>query len=423
LSEHNQHPANLAGWLSYLEQIHPAQIDMGLDRVAEVYDRLNLNFDFATVIMVGGTNGKGSTCRFLELIAQQMGLSTAVYSSPHIIDYRERVRVNQALLSEEDHCRAFSAVEAARKSTSLTYFEFGTLAAMQLMAELRPDVVILEVGLGGRLDAVNIVEPDVSVITTIDLDHQAWLGNTREQIGFEKAGIMRPNKPCIVGELDAPETLKQHGEKIAADLYFREGDFQVNQNHQEWSLTGTIGEQAFVINELPVGNLPVQNAATALFTAKLLNWNLSDSQFRQLIANASLPGRMERLAHSKNIILDVAHNPQATAYLRSRIDALPYRRLIFILGMLSDKDSRASLEAFHDLSATWFVTPLDCPRSSTAEALQAVLIKQEQSVKVCESVEQACQQALESASDPNDLIVGFGSFYTVSAIKQALTTQ
>lgn len=394
---------------------------MGLERVAAVYERLNINFDFARVILVGGTNGKGSTCRYLELMAQRIGLTTAVYSSPHITDYRERVRFNQALLTEQQHCAAFAQVETARKDTSLTYFEFGTLAALQLMAERRPDVIILEVGLGGRLDAVNIVEPDVSVITTIDLDHQAWLGDTREQIGFEKAGIMRPHKPCVVGELDPPDSLRNHAQQIAAKAWFRNQDFQIEHHEQGWTLHGSCNGQTFRLTDLPVGQLPTQNAATALFTARLLEWTLTDHQIRELIATATLPGRMEPLAHSHRIILDVAHNPQATGYLRSRIELLSYRRLIFILGMLSDKDSQASLEVFRDLPATWYVAPLDSPRSAKPEVLQSVLAKSNQPSFVCESVEQACQQALESASDTEDLIIGFGSFYTVSAIKQALT--
>ncbi|BDX07416.1 bifunctional tetrahydrofolate synthase/dihydrofolate synthase [Planctobacterium marinum] len=414
-------PEDLQGWLQYLEAIHPAQIEMGLERVADVYDALQLSFTNSTVIMVAGTNGKGSTCRILERLAQASGLTTGVYSSPHISDYRERVRINNQMLSESAHCNAFKQVEQARGNTSLTYFEFGTLAALCLLAEAKPDVILLEVGLGGRLDAVNIVQPDVSVITTIDLDHQAWLGDTRELVGYEKAGIMRRDIPCVVGDLDIPDSVLQHAAATNANLFRRDEDFKVTEFESHWHFSASCNRGAFSLEALPKGNLPIQNAATALFTSRLLNWSLTDEQIRQVLQTTTLPGRMEAVSDDKRMLVDVAHNPQATAYLRKQLQNIPYRKLIFILGMLSDKDSRASLTVFKDLSATWLVAPLDCARSAQVEVLESSLADFGQEVVTCASIADAVTTAQNAATHPQDLIIGFGSFYTVAEIKQALT--
>lgn len=418
-----QQPDTLSAWLSYIEAMHPSQIDMGLDRVAKVYNNLNLDFGHAQIILVAGTNGKGSTCRLLELFARANGLRAGVYSSPHISDYRERVRIDDGLLSEALHCVAFARVEAARGSTSLTYFEFATLAALTLLADAKLDALILEVGLGGRLDAVNIVEPDLSIITTIDLDHQAWLGDTRELVGYEKAGIMRSGKPCVIGELAIPESVLTHGKQISANTFCRNVDFFVQEDDQHWHFSAKTAQGEIDFSDLPKGRLPIQNAATALYSSLALGWSPSVSTIREILANATLPGRLERLSHAPQVIVDVAHNPQATRYLRNQLESIPHCRLIFVLGMLSDKDSQASLEAFADVVATWYIAPLDCARSAKAEVLESALVDSGQQTVVCHSIADAYSRALEEAMNPQDLIIGFGSFYTVAEIKQAAATK
>lgn len=402
----------LAQWLCYLESLHPAEIELGLSRVNKVYQQLALDFSGQTVVTVAGTNGKGTTCAFVQQAALLQGKSVGTYSSPHLLDYRERVLVNGQKCSENAHCQAFIQVEQARADTPLTYFEFATLAALVLLAEANCELLLLEVGLGGRLDAVNVVEPDISVITSIDLDHQAWLGNTRDAVGREKAGILRASKPAVIGDPQPPQSVIEAVTTLGCQAHWQGRDFGVKTDSEHWQWYSSV--QASSFNALPPTQIPMINASTALKVIQLLGWELSQSQVQQLCSNTRLPGRAQVWQQSPTVMLDVAHNPQACTYLRQQIDKFPYRRLYLVCGMLADKDSQASLQAFNGLSAHWFVAPLDTPRSATAEQLKAVLVGQ-QKVITCTDIATACQQALQQAAS-DDLIVVFGSFYTVAAV-------
>lgn len=411
-------PDTLSGWLNLLESLHPTEIDMGLERTQHVFDALRLDFSTATVITVAGTNGKGSTCRFIEKLAQKLGFTTGVYSSPHITDYKERVRINDQLLSDSEHCQAFEKVFAARGDTSLTYFESGTLAALQLLAEYKPDIIILEVGLGGRLDAVNVVEPDVSVITSIGIDHQAWLGDTRELIAIEKAGIARSDKPCVVGEPDSPNTLWETLCGTGAQIIKVGRDFFVRHKPNSWDYEYRAGQQSISWQGLPLGNLLQQNIGTALSVACYLGWNITQEHLRQLIPSVTLPGRYETVSQEPRVILDVAHNQQATRVLANRIQHEDRKNLYIVAGMLSDKDSMASLKEFEQLNARWFVAPLDTPRSAQVEVLNSAL-PFARNVTNCSSVADAYQRVMQEASE-SDVILVFGSFYTVAEFKQVI---
>lgn len=401
---------DLSGWLSYLEQIHPSTIEMGLERTQCVYDRLNLSFADSTVITVAGTNGKGTTCRVVEALAMAQGLSVGVYSSPHIVDYRERVRINDALLPELEHIQAFEKVEDCRKEVSLTYFEFGTLAALHLLASKKLDVIILEVGLGGRLDAVNIVDPDVAVITTIDLDHQDWLGNTRELVAKEKAGILRANKPAIIGDLEPPKSLLDATHKLACQSYYQHRQFGyevISDKCRIW-----MADEQWLIDA--DSQFPLQNIATAIATTRILGWPLDATGLNHVLNTTSLPGRCQVMQTEPTVIVDVAHNPQATAYLLERVKQRQFARLHLVCGMLSDKDSRASLQPFTDLSAKWYLAEVNSPRSASIEVLKSSLAD-DQAVEGYASISDAFESALENAA-ADDLIVVFGSFFTVSEV-------
>ncbi|XOV81313.1 MAG: bifunctional tetrahydrofolate synthase/dihydrofolate synthase [Aestuariibacter sp.] len=400
---------NLPEWLSYLEQIHPSTIELGLERTQSVYGQLSLP-GFNRVITVAGTNGKGTTCRAIEAMAIAQGVSVGVYSSPHLIDYRERVRVNDQLLSEAEHCWAFQQVENCRTNTSLTYFEFGTLAALVLLAKQNLDLIILEVGLGGRLDAVNIVDPDVAVITTIDLDHQDWLGNSRDKIATEKAGILRHGKPAIIGELQPPESLFQKTESLGCAAVWQGQDFGV-KNDSGKTLVWQRGNRDV---ELPDCNFPLQNMATAIAAGRALGWPVEQELVNTAFSNLTLPGRCQLVRQNPDVIVDVAHNPQATHYLLQQVMERTFGCLHLVCGMLCDKDSQASLQPFTSLAAKWYLAEVNSPRSAKVEVLKSCL-SENQEVEDFVSISEAYSEALTNA-EPEDLIVVFGSFFTVAEV-------
>lgn len=401
---------SLDQWLTYLEKIHPQNIELGLERVKTVYQSLKLDFSQSTVITVAGTNGKGTTCAFLEQALLCKEKSVAVFSSPHIIDYRERVRVAGAMLSEQAHCQAFLTVEAARGETSLTYFEFGTLAALQLMADSAVDYLLLEVGLGGRLDAVNIVEPNIAVITSIDLDHQDWLGNSKELIAIEKAGIFRPNIPAVIGEPEPPHTLLE-----AAETYQVKPSWQGRNFHYKLTQDGFFWHNSRrQYNALPIPNIPAQNASTALQVIDILQLNLNELQLAEVFKNTRLPGRRQVIQQQPKVILDVAHNPQSTSLLAQDIAGMHYKRVIAVVAMLADKDINASLLPMQSVVTDWFCASVDSPRAATTLELVSVL-SNAQTVLNFNTVEDAYKQALTQAHK-DDLIIVFGSFLTVADV-------
>ncbi|AFV86030.1 bifunctional tetrahydrofolate synthase/dihydrofolate synthase [Alteromonas mediterranea] len=412
---------SLGQWLSYLESIHPSAIDMGLDRVKAVAQSMALSLSQSLVITVAGTNGKGSTCRLLEQAMLSQGKSVAVYSSPHLTDYRERVRYNGELPPANEFVKAFEFVEKSRKETegdpiTLTYFEFGTLAAMKMMQSWEVDVVILEVGLGGRLDATNIIHPDLAIITTIDLDHQDWLGNTREKIAREKAGIMRKNGNAVVGDLFPPSSLYDVVNELQANVRWATQDFVtvVASDYSEWSWKGKNSSYA----SLPYPKIPLQNASTALAALEFLELLPEEQVVRDIIKNTTMPGRQETISESPLVVVDVAHNPQATAEMQNWLNRYDVSKMRIVIGMLKDKSIAETLAPLAALNADWYVASTSGPRGCEAEVLENALVNAGttiENIETFQTVASAYQRALADYQT-GELILVFGSFVTVADV-------
>jgi len=404
----------LAAWLHYLERLHSQAIDLGLERSQQVAQHLNLLRPAPLVFTVAGTNGKGTTCCTLEAILLAAGLRVGVYSSPHLIRYTERVRIQGQELSEAEHVASLAFIEAGRGATSLSYFEFGTLSALHLFQQAQLDVVILEVGLGGRLDATNIVDAQVAVITSIALDHQDYLGNTLESIGREKAGIFRAATPAVVGEPDMPVSIGLVAQEKGAELSRRgvEWDFsQQDDSHWQWQA----GDQ--VLSNLPVPAVPLANAATALAALHYSSLQIDEAAIRSGLAAARLPGRFQIVQQNPLLILDVAHNPHAASYLSSRLALLPdnggKRRAV--IGMLVDKDIAGTLANLAGQVDEWYCASLEGPRAATAEQLAPYVT----APRLFADVESAWRQAMQDAA-PEDRVIVCGSFHTVAHVMSAL---
>ncbi|PIF21169.1 bifunctional tetrahydrofolate synthase/dihydrofolate synthase [Candidatus Pantoea floridensis] len=405
----------LATWLHYLEHLHSQAIELGLDRIQRVAARLDLLKPAPFVFTVAGTNGKGTTCRTLETLLLAAGYRVGVYSSPHLVRYTERVRVQGVELDDALHSASFAAIEAGRGDISLTYFEFGTLSAFNLFRDANLDVVILEVGLGGRLDATNIVDADVAVITSIALDHTDWLGPDRESIGREKAGVFRAGKPAIVGEDDMPGTIAEVATEKGAVLLQRNRDWQWQQTGESWMLQDAHGE----LRDLPLPQVPLPNAATALTALRASGLNVSEAIIRQHLPRAILPGRFQTVSESPRVILDVAHNPHAAYYLASRLAAEPLRGKVHaVVGMLHDKDIAGTLAALAPQVDCWYCAPLDGPRGATADELMAHL----KNGTSYSNVEAAWQAARQQAR-PEDVILVCGSFHTVAQVMESMAAE
>ncbi|WP_341501535.1 bifunctional tetrahydrofolate synthase/dihydrofolate synthase [Gallaecimonas sp. GXIMD4217] len=413
MTEHHDASQSLADWLFRIETLHGTDIELGLTRVRQVAERLGLLPLDSRVLLVGGTNGKGSTCAMMEQILLAAGHDVAVFSSPHLIRYTERLRLNSEELPAAEHCQAFEAVEAARGDISLTYFEFSTLAALWLCRRHKPDVVILEVGLGGRLDATNIVDADVAVVTSIDIDHQAFLGDCREGIAREKAGICRPGRPLICGEPDAPASLAETARDVGAKLLQVGRDFSYRLDGEQWGFSGARERRA-----LPLPSLPLANAATALAALDALGIALPDDAVSLGLAKAGLPGRLQVWQEKPLVLLDVAHNPHAARYLNARLRTKKGQgRVIAVCAMLADKDMAGTLSEL-DCIDRWLLAELpSTPRAAKAGELAALLPPDD--VAGCfASVGQALEQALALAS-AEDVVIVFGSFYTVADVLAA----
>ena len=407
----NKEAWSLDQWLIYLEQIHPSNIELGLERIAEVFRRLQLDLSQRTIITVAGTNGKGTTCALIEQALLAAKNSVAVFSSPHLLDYRERVRIMGEMLTENAHCQAFLKVEQARGDILLTYFEFGTLAALQLMADSDAKYLLLEVGLGGRLDSVNIVDPNIAVITSIDLDHQDWLGDTKELIAVEKAGIFRANIPAIIGEPEPPSTLVNavSDYKVKAVWQGSDFDFRIDDKGFHWK--GLVGRY----DNLPIPSIPVQNASTALQVIETLGLQLDNKQMARVFSQTSLPGRRQVIQTKPTVILDVAHNPHATKLLAFDLKNMKYKNVIAVVAMLADKDIEATLAPMSSVVSHWFCASLDVPRGAPSSTLVSAVLSFEQKVLDYDSVEAAYKCALEKAEE-DDLVIIFGSFFTVTKV-------
>ncbi len=417
--------APLAAWLARLETLHPSAIELGLERVRRVKDAMRLAPDFP-LIVVGGTNGKGSTCAYLEAVLGAAGHKTGVYTSPHLLRYNERVRIDGKEADDADLVAAFEAVDRARADVALTYFEFGTLASMAQFVAAKVDVAILEVGLGGRLDAVNVFDADAAIVTGVDLDHMDYLGDTREQIGFEKAGIYRAGRPAVCADPDPPASLLGHAAQIGADLRLLGRDFSAAQTGDRWTYHG----RALTWPDLPLpamaGACQLRNAAGALALIEALQALLPTpvEALRGGIAAARLAGRFQRIARSPDVILDVAHNPEAARALASTLRTQPISgRTLAVVGMLLDKDADAVVTALADCIDAWWTCTPDSPRARDASSLAAVLHAHGvRSVNVQPDVK-AALAAARSAAGEDDRILVFGSFYTVAAVLDHAATQ
>jgi dihydrofolate synthase/folylpolyglutamate synthase len=417
--------ASLADWLSYLEQLHPSAIDMGLERVREVAARLPLE-STAVKIVVGGTNGKGSTCAMLEAILLAAGYRVGLYTSPHLVNFNERARLNGEIVSDAEFVRYFSMVETARQGVSLTYFEYSTLATLAMFAAASPDVMVLEVGLGGRLDAVNIVDADCSIVTSVDIDHVDWLGDTREKIGFEKAHIFRNGRPAICSDPAPPQSLLDYAQTIGSDLWLFGRDFNYSGDRQQWAFAGRQQRRNALAYPALRGANQLLNAAGALAALEALRERLAVPQqaVRLGLLQASLPGRFQILPGQPTVILDVAHNPHAAAVLEKNLGNMgfhPYTYAVF--GMLSDKDIAAVVKHMAPRIDHWFCAGLPGSRALTADQLAAKVkdsIAAQQKPgedEVTVSTHASVAEALAAAhklSKPDDRIVIFGSFLTVA---------
>jgi dihydrofolate synthase / folylpolyglutamate synthase len=410
---------SLAGWLARLEQLHPSAIELGLERVRRVKEAMALAPTFPLII-VGGTNGKGSTCAYLEAMLGAAGYKTGLYTSPHLLRYNERVRIAGAEASDADLVRAFERVDAARGDISLTYFEFGTLGAMAQFIDAGVDVAILEVGLGGRLDAVNVFDADAAAVTSVDLDHMDYLGDTREKIGFEKAGIYRAGRPAICAEPAPPQSLVEHARRIGAELRCVGRDFAALREDDHWTFRGA--ELGWPDLPLPAmaGAYQLRNAAAALAVLEALRARLpvSAAAIRQGLVVTRVPGRFQRIARAPELILDVAHNPEAARALASALREQPVAgRTFAVVGMLADKDAAGVFAALSgQIDAWWTCTP-DSPRARDAAELAAILREHAGGapVRVQPDVSAALAGA-RSAAREGDRILVFGSFYTVAAV-------
>ena len=411
-------PATLAGWLELIERLHPQAIAMGLDRVLEVGRALALDPAFP-VITVGGTNGKGSVCAMLEAILDLAGYRVGCYTSPHLLRYNERVRIRRAEADDADLVRAFRAVETARRSVPLTYFEMGTLAAMWLFAERRVEVAVLEVGLGGRLDAVNAFDADCAVVTAVDIDHVDFLGGDRESIGHEKAGIFRAGRPAVCADPEPPVSLTRHATEIGARLLRIGIDFGAVVQHRQWQYWGPRGKR----NALPYpalrGSPQVGNAAAAITVLESLRERLpvSVNDIRSGLLRADSPGRFQVLPGRPAVILDVAHNPQAARALAASLAAMGGGgRTYAVFAMLKDKDIAGVVAALRPAIAHWFMAGLDVARGAGVDQLDAVFAAAGIASRTrCADVASAYAQACDIATE-NDRIVVFGSFYTVASV-------
>lgn len=409
----------LLEWLLYLEQLHPQSIDLGLERVHRVAIKLNLLPSSAFAIVVGGTNGKGSTVALLESILLAQGYRVGTYTSPHLLSYHERIKINGVNVDEHSLCDAFEKIEKARGSISLTYFEFGTLAALLIFQAIKLDVMILEVGMGGRLDAVNIVDADIAVITTLAIDHQEWLGNDRESIAFEKAGIMRANKPVVCGDTDPPHSIFDEAKKINAKLFSIQDNFSYSDNHHTW----TWFDETNKFVDLPLPKIELQNAATALKVITLLpsELTISDESIREGLQNVFIPGRFQIIPGEIRTILDVAHNPAGATLLASQLKKLPHQGKTFaVIAMLGDKDKKGTVLPLIDQIDGWWVAGLDVPRGESPSVLaDALKTMKANGVSEHASVSLAYRAAMEQ-SVAEDQIIVFGSFHTVAAILEVL---
>ena len=434
-------PRTLEDWLAHCERLHTATIDMGLARVSEVWRRAGVTLgtplgsepqDGAPVVFtVAGTNGKGSTCAMLEGILQSSGFRVGVYSSPHLVHFEERCRLLGELVKADDLLPHFEAIEAARGDTPLTYFEFTTLVILRLLATSGLDAVILEVGLGGRLDAVNVVDTDCAVVTSIDLDHMDFLGPDREAIGFEKAGIMRAGRPAVVSDPQPPASVLTHAASIGADLWLFNRDHNYAGDRQQWSWGGRNKRFNGMAYPALRGANQLLNASGVLAALEAVRNRLpvSAQAVRTGLATVELPGRFQIIPGQPTLILDVAHNPHAAATLAVNLDQMGFfPRTHAVWGAMADKDLAGMVHKLRPLVDAWYCTDLPTARAATAQQLSEAIEADRganpsavapKAAISCHADPLTALHAALAAADPTDRIVVFGSFYTVGGVLHA----
>ena len=414
----------LSEWLAHCEKLHPLAIEMGLGRLRLVAERMQLALK-VPVITVAGTNGKGSTCAMLEAIYLQAGYKTGVYTSPHLVQFEERCRLQGESPPAAQFASAFEQVEKARGEISLTYFEFSTLAILKMMAQAELDVVILEVGLGGRLDAVNLIDAECAIITSIDLDHTALLGNDRETIGLEKAGIMRAGKSVVLSDPVPPGSIIQHAKDLGADLWLMGQDFNFSGDQLQWSWAGRGRRYSGLAYPALRGANQLLNASGVLAALEIMRPQLpvTAQAIRNGLAMVALTGRFQIVPGEPILVLDVAHNPHSVAALAANLDAMgfyPCTHAVF--GAMADKDLPGMLKKVLPMVDAWYFTDLPLPRAKTAAQLQDHWQQMNTRQDVKASQHGSPQKALEAAitaAGPTDRILVFGSFYTVGGVLQS----
>lgn len=418
-------PANtLAQWLSWMEETRPEhEIDFGLDRIRQVGERLGLLKPAPFTITVAGTNGKGSTLAVLEAILLAAGFKVGLFTSPHFLRFNERIRINGEEVDDSWLCDAFDKINKGRKTTWLTYFEFATLAAVECFQRAEVDFALMEVGLGGRLDATNGIDSDIAIITTVALDHQEYLGFSIEAIGREKAGIFRSGKPAIYGGNQVPSTVVKAAERVGSVLYCRGGQFDLTMEQNSWSWHGIDVQGKYeTLSDLPVAAVVIDNAATALQAIRLLPTAVAAEAVVKGLNQVVLTGRFQRMTlpntHGDEIEvrLDVAHNPQAADRLAQRLNEFPVTgKNRAVIAMCKDKDYMAVVGCLAGPIDQWYLAQFDSPRALPVEEFTRQLMAREYSVISCKSVTEALNQALAS-SQPGDRVLVTGSFMTVSAV-------
>ncbi|HKO66371.1 MAG TPA: bifunctional tetrahydrofolate synthase/dihydrofolate synthase [Burkholderiaceae bacterium] len=415
---------DLKGWLQRIERLHAQPIDLGLDRVRQVADRLGLRLN-APAVVVGGTNGKGSTCAMLDSILRAAGYRVGLYTSPHLLRFNERARVNGVDADDDALIAQFDAVERARADTTLTYFEYTTLAILRLFSQSKLDAVILEVGLGGRLDAVNVVDGDVSIVTSVAIDHVDYLGATRELIGSEKAHIYRPGRPAICSDPEPPQSLIDHAHAIGADLWRFGRDFNYQGDRNQWAYAGRQMRRTSLPYPALRGANQLLNASGALAALEALAPKLPVSQqaVRQGLLVVQLPARFQVLPGKPAVVLDVAHNPHAAAVLAVNLDTTGfYPRTHAVFGMLNDKDIGAVASRVGDRVDHWYVGPTTGARGASAETVARKIreVMPDASLTEHATIAEAFASARERAG-ADDRILAFGSFVSVAEVMRAIT--
>ena len=414
---------SLTDWLDYLENRHSEEIQMGLQRIKTVAASFDLLHFDAQIITVAGTNGKGSTVAALEAIYNAAGYSVASYTSPHLIDFNERIRINQRPISDENLCAIFTVIEQGRNSTHLTYFEMATLAALWYFKQFKLDVILLEVGLGGRLDATNIIDADLAVITTVDLDHQDYLGHTKEAIGYEKAGILRPNRPYIYADIDPPASIIQHATLLNTACYSLGVNYFFKTTEDKLQITLFSGEPL----ELPIPQINPKAAAAAIIASDCLQARLPvpATAWEAAMREVHILGRQQVVLDCNvSTIFDVAHNPQAVKLLADFISRYhPKGKVYAVFSGLKDKDLRGLIQPMQSYVDFWFPAVLSSKRAASKQLILDVFSAERCFASSCFDHPLAAYQVAMERAEPGDLIVVYGSFLTVSAIMAATRTQ